>query len=1318
MMEELKKRIETIRKISIYTLVAIFIFQSSFLSDYIIVADAKENNEMLTYTISFEHPILKQIKLDDKTFTTIEMSNCLSHATPGDPALPVRPIKILLPQGKKLSDIEVSYPKSVKIESELTKNPVLPQQIPIHTGSNTSNQTFLINTSTYESIEPVFETVYTVGDIGFCRGFAILTIHLYPIQYIPKTNTAYYFPEMNIKITLTEDIQMYEKEQNMYLRLDNQDIRIIESTVINPQTIDTYTPPNPLFGMLGGENSICNPEETYDYVIITNDALNSTVGQQYNWSDLLNHRITYSGFTATKITVETIDACSAYWNDTAIFNDSAAHIREFIKDAYQNWETQYVVLGGDDNVVPARIFVEYNSLLNGDDYDDMPCDMYYSHLTGDWRDTTHNCWGGGRNSGANDHYAEVYVGRMTVDSANQLSNFIKKILWYDISADNEFVNNTAFFGGNLGALFSVTSAEYMDEIRNGNDPHFYQCTGFSEWNANHPDEVFDISTRIYYNWGDNIPSDYQTAINTDSVCLINHLGHGTPTSALDMTNAQLAAISNSKYFFSYSQQCLSGRFTVGDTTEKTITSIDANNGAFGLVWNTGYGWASSSDTNGPNQFLQRHFWHYIFNSANNSWQIGKSQAYAKDEMSVYIDIPGWHYAWCYNWYSSHLFGDPAQTLKATVPDPEPYTINDETPIDGAINVSVGNVTLSITVSDLEGDLMNITFRTNASEDWQDIGTNSSQYNGTYTKIYNFSNYSTKYWWSVNVTDLTGYNRWKNETYQFTTRPPIHVVSPPDNFDASAHNKTQINLTWLKGVNATHTYIERHAIHTWNRGEGGEIYNGTDTAYNDKNCIFGTIYYYQAWSWDNVDSIWSVTNASDNTYTINIIPEVYNETPENASANQIINPLLSITISDLDNDPMNITFWTNATGTWNIIGYNYSSSNGAYQQNTSCFNNYLTLYWWSANCTDGQVWDNKTYRFTTKANQEPVVSDESPLNAYTVVSQSISALTITIIDPEEGSLNWTIETSPNIGNISWHNDISGTKTCSVSGLQYLTTYYWYVNITDNGSRIWVNKTYWFTTGDEQDYENLGSEPNQNQNPAINNPPTAPNTPNGTTTGYVNTTYEYSTNTTDQDNDQIQFRFDWGDGTISDWTELVESNTTIIQSHNWRSNETYEIKAQAKDEEGEESDWSEALTVILQQLPSVDEEIEIIIDALENTTIYQTVDFNCLIFNNSDNENITYSWDFGDGATGDGKSPSHHYLTSGTYVITVTIYNSDGEVLDITSFEIYVSPEGELESLKENGNSASQKTEIASLSLFGIISGITIVFLVWSLKKKKK
>jgi hypothetical protein len=39
------------------------------------------------------------------------------------------------------------------------------------------------------------------------------------------------------------------------------------------------------------------------------------------------------------------------------------------------------------------------------------------------------------------------------------------------------------------------------------------------------------------------------------------------------------------------------------------------------------------------------------------------------------------------------------------------------------------------------------------------------------------------------------------------------------------------------------------------------------------------------------------------------------------------------------------------------------------------------------------------------------------------------------------------------------------------------------------------------------------------------------------------YNFSINSTDSNNDQIRYRFDWGDGTISDWTYLVDSGTEI-------------------------------------------------------------------------------------------------------------------------------------------------------------------------------
>jgi len=70
---------------------------------------------------------------------------------------------------------------------------------------------------------------------------------------------------------------------------------------------------------------------------------------------------------------------------------------------------------------------------------------------------------------------------------------------------------------------------------------------------------------------------------------------------------------------------------------------------------------------------------------------------------------------------------------------------------------------------------------------------------------------------------------------------------------------------------------------------------------------------------------------------------------------------------------------------------------------------------------------------------------SPSNGATGVSISISDLNINIFDPDADTFDWTIETSPNIGSSTGNDDSNGTKSCSVSGLAYTTTYTLYNNL---------------------------------------------------------------------------------------------------------------------------------------------------------------------------------------------------------------------------------------------------------------------------------
>jgi len=196
---------------------------------------------------------------------------------------------------------------------------------------------------------------------------------------------------------------------------------------------------------------------------------------------------------------------------------------------------------------------------------------------------------------------------------------------------------------------------------------------------------------------------------------------------------------------------------------------------------------------------------------------------------------------------------------------KPY-LSLEKPANESIDMPVGDTILQIRVFDIDNDLMNITFLTNESGTWENIGDNNSVSNGIYQQSHTFTNYSTTYWWSVNCDD--GKN-WTNETYKLTTRP--------DNYPPILSNPDPIN--------------------------------------GEKNIAVGNVQ-------------------------------------------------LSIYVSDQDNNLMNITFKTNSTGSWTIIGVNSSEENGTYYQNYY-FSKPIHKYYWSVNCTDGKAWANYTYFFTTE-----------------------------------------------------------------------------------------------------------------------------------------------------------------------------------------------------------------------------------------------------------------------------------------------------------------------------------------------------------------
>lgn len=185
-------------------------------------------------------------------------------------------------------------------------------------------------------------------------------------------------------------------------------------------------------------------------------------------------------------------------------------------------------------------------------------------------------------------------------------------------------------------------------------------------------------------------------------------------------------------------------------------------------------------------------------------------------------------------------------------------IFNEFPTNETIN-SLYNPQLSIDVHDYQGDLMDITIKTNASTGvWHTIKTYSNKHEGTYTTDTTGMNTAhTTYWWSVTVTDSTGQTT--TELYQFRTLDTILLssIKPANNAKNIDLNPTlQIHAEHSKGLPLNIRFLTNASGNWTIIGSNTSVYNGTYqqkpsvmTSYNKK--YYWSVQCYDSQSWTNV-----------------------------------------------------------------------------------------------------------------------------------------------------------------------------------------------------------------------------------------------------------------------------------------------------------------------------------------------------------------------------------------------------------------------------------------------------------------------------------
>jgi len=135
------------------------------------------------------------------------------------------------------------------------------------------------------------------------------------------------------------------------------------------------------------------------------------------------------------------------------------------------------------------------------------------------------------------------------------------------------------------------------------------------------------------------------------------------------------------------------------------------------------------------------------------------------------------------------------------------------------------------------------------------------------------------------------------------------------------------------------------------------------------------------------------------------------------------------------------------------------------------------------------------------------------------------------------------------------------------------------VTCQGSHIWAEGgTYQVRVHAKDEYD-LVSDWSNTTTTIINSAPAIPAIPDGPVMGLIDESYEFSAQTSEPNNNQVLFQFDWDDGSMSEWLGPFLQSATCFESHIWTTEDTYDVMVRAKDTFDATSDWSSSASIVI-------------------------------------------------------------------------------------------------------------------------------------------
>ncbi len=618
-----------------FTLAALGFYFSLVLAFLFSAPNLSATGHQLAVTYHFDSPAIRS---EDGKAGVI-MDGLPSLGNPGQPILPVKTAYILLPPGQHVAGAEVFTPWKHTLSGTFS---IPPGQRQVPPSSSEIWRPTQEDAKIYGSFSPFPPEKHRLVGVWSLCGYRIAVLNLYPVEYIPQTGTISYFPQMELRLQTADSPHVLAETQNMTRSPELMAPRLAH-LVDNPDRIDQYREAAAAPEALKG--SLVDSTGAYPYVIVTDQELASTF-------QILADFKTRRGQRAVVATVEEI---SSHYPGS----DLPEQIRNFIYDVYTHRQTDFVLLGGDDEIIPHRGL--YGQAF-GYEEDDIPSDLYFGALDGNWNTDGDALWG---EPGEEDLLPEVCVGRAPVDNQTEALQFVNKTMQYQQSPVVHQTTSALMAGEILWDIPPTYGGDYKDEIRFGASTNGFITQGFPAGFT--VSTLYDRDLELPW-WGGTILNLMNGGLN-----LINHVGHTSVERALRLTaDRVLSDLSNDgmngSYFVIFSQGCYAASFDNRNPSGSYLDDCVAEafvagpHGAVAFVGNTRYGWATAGLTDAASQYFDRQFFDALFGEGIH--RLGSANDDSKMDNIWAIDFEGTR--WCY--YQQTLLGDPELDVWTEIPE--------------------------------------------------------------------------------------------------------------------------------------------------------------------------------------------------------------------------------------------------------------------------------------------------------------------------------------------------------------------------------------------------------------------------------------------------------------------------------------------------------------------------------------------------------------------------------------------------------------------------------------------------------------------------